>query len=78
MPHPVITRAMERHDSKEARVIPVILKAYHWKPFPFGHLKPLPTGGRPVENWEREDDAWKDVVDGIVTIVEEIRNESVN
>src|SRR6266702_2131337 len=32
-------RAMERHESGEVRVIPIILRSIHWKDAPFGKLQ---------------------------------------
>src|SRR5205085_1249843 len=36
-------RAMERHETGEARVIPIILRAIEWKGTPFEKLQVLPT-----------------------------------
>src|SRR5262249_6120408 len=44
-------RAMERHQAKEARVIPILLRPVEWHGAPFGHLQMLPTGCRPVTSW---------------------------
>lgn len=60
-----LRRAMERHDTGEARVIPVILRHCDWEIAPFAKLKPLPTGGKPVSVWLDKDDAWTDVAKGI-------------
>lgn len=36
-------RALERHKSKQARVIPIILRPVDWKGCPFEKLQALPT-----------------------------------
>jgi len=41
-------RAMERHESGEAIVIPVILRACDWHHAPFGKLNAVPRDGRPI------------------------------
>ena len=47
-----MTRALERHDQGEARVIPVILRrSMDWQGAPFGKLQSLPTDGKPVTSW---------------------------
>ena len=48
-----LTRAMERHAAKEARVIPVILREVDWKGAPFGQLQALPKDAVPVTKWPR-------------------------
>lgn len=67
-----LTRAMERHEDKEARVIPVILREVDWKGAPFGKLEALPKKAKPVTNWENRDAAFADVARGIRKAVEEI------
>ncbi len=54
-----MTRAMERHDSGEARVIPIILRHAYWKGSPFSKLQALPTNAEPVKdgNWRSIDAA---------------------
>ena len=57
-----LTRALERHDRKEARVIPVILRHVDgWHAAPFGKLQAVPTDGRPVTDWPNRDEAFADV-----------------
>ena len=60
-----MTRALERHDQGEARVIPVILRPVDWKGAPFGKLQSLPTDGKPVTSWKIRDEAFADVARGI-------------
>ena len=40
-----MTRAMERHEAGEARVIPVIVDPCEWHPTPFGNYLPCPKTG---------------------------------
>ncbi|MFH1679072.1 MAG: toll/interleukin-1 receptor domain-containing protein, partial [Candidatus Eisenbacteria bacterium] len=58
-------RALERHDRKEARVIPVILRDCDWKNSPLGRLQALPEDGRPVAKFPDRDEALLAVVVGI-------------
>jgi hypothetical protein len=60
-----MTRALERHEAGDARVIPVILRPCDWLPAPFGKLQSLPKDIRPVTKWEDRDDAFTDVARGI-------------
>src|SRR5262245_54847880 len=70
-----LRRALERHDKKEARVIPVILRHVdNWGAAPFGRLQAAPTGGRPVTDWPNRDEAFADVAGHIRRAVEELQN----
>src|SRR5690348_14541991 len=43
-----VRRALERHESGEAYVIPVILRPVDWSEAPFSKLQTLPTDGKPI------------------------------
>ena len=68
-----VTRALERHDTGTARVIPIIVRACKWQRAPFGQLQALPQDGRAVRLWRDRDSAWRDVADGIEKVLEELR-----
>ena len=70
-----LTRAMERHVARKARVIPVILHEIDWKSAPFGKLQALPENARPVTSWENRDQAFADVARGIGKVVEELKKQ---
>jgi YD repeat-containing protein len=73
-----MTRALERHKAKEARVIPIILRpVYHWSSAPFGGLQTLPKNGKAVTEWTNQDTAFVDVVEGIHKAAEEIRQVTI-
>ena len=67
-----MTRAMERHETREARVIPVILKPTDWNGAPFGKLQALPKNAKPVTTWPDQDEAFLNVTQGIRRVVEDI------
>src|SRR5512135_3071715 len=57
-----MTRALERHDKGEARVIPVIPRPVdNWQAAPFAKLVAAPTDRRPVTSWPNRDEAFSDV-----------------
>jgi hypothetical protein len=68
-----LKRAMERHEAREARVIPIFIKPCDWSDAPFGKLQGLPRDARPVVTWPIQDEAWTDVARGIRRVIEEIR-----
>ena len=70
-----MTRAVERHDAGEARVIPIILRPVDWHDAPFGKLQALPPDGKPVTSWSNRDAAFLAITQGIRTSVEELRGD---
>lgn len=58
-------RAIERHNAREACVLPIILRPVDWEFAPFAKLQVLPTGGKPVTDWPTHDHAFNDVAKGI-------------
>jgi hypothetical protein len=68
-------RAIERHKRGTARVIPVIVRDVEWKDTPFRSLNALPKDGLAVKLGEDIDQAWRNVVTGIRTAVEELESE---
>lgn len=65
-------RAMERHDSGEARVIPIILRHCDWHSAPFGKLLAAPQDGRPITAWPDRDEAFTDVARKIRAAVTQV------
>lgn len=60
-----MTRAMERHAERSARVIPVILRHCDWHDAPFGRLQATPKNATPIKSWPDIDEAFLDVVKAI-------------
>ena len=69
-----MTRAMQRHERGEARVIPILLRPTHWHLAPFRKLQVLPANAKSVtsKHWHTPDDAFFDVTKGIEKAVEEL------
>jgi internalin A len=68
-------RALERHEKKEARVVPVIVRDVDWKVIPgLSRLTAVPKDGRPVRNWPNKDTAWRDVSERVRAILEAMRD----
>ena len=72
-----MTRALERHQNGEARVIPVILRPCYWHKLPFGHLLAIPTDGQPVTKFANQDDAFLDITKAIHRAAEQFGTETV-
>lgn len=65
-------RALERHRTGDAVVIPVVLRACDWVKTPFATLQALPKGGRAVTSWPDRDEAFTDIAKGIRRAVEDM------
>jgi hypothetical protein len=65
-------RAMERHESREARVIPVILRDCDWHSAPFGKLQAVPKNAKPVDSWANQDEAFADVARSIRAVARDL------
>ncbi len=68
-------RAMERHETGDALIIPIILRPVDWGGAPFAKLQALPKDARPITSWANRDEAFFDVVQGIRKVVERIRSQ---
>lgn len=66
-------RALQRHQTGEAVVIPIILRSADWEQTPLGMLQALPRDGRPVAQWRHRDEAWKQIGMEIRKIVKTLR-----
>jgi ATP-dependent Clp protease ATP-binding subunit ClpA len=75
-----MSRAMERHEHGEARVMPIILRPVRWYGTPFGKLQVLPSNVEPVTSriWHTLDDAFFDVVTGIEKGIKDLLAQSIS
>lgn len=62
-----LKQAIERHNRKEAQVIPIILSPVYWQVPPLDKLQALPKGAKPITGsaWHSVDEAFVNVVNGI-------------
>lgn len=67
-----MARAMERHDSGEAHVVPIIVRDCDWHSAPFGKLKAVPTDGKAIVSWTNFDAAYTDVAKEIRRLVQPV------
>jgi hypothetical protein len=49
-------RAMQRHESGAATILPVIIRPVNWETSPIANLQALPREGRPVTTWPNVDE----------------------
>src|SRR5216683_3196985 len=65
-------RALERHKTGEARVIPILVRTVDWKNAPFAHLQALPTDAQSLTTWQDEDVALANITAGIRHVIEDL------
>jgi TIR domain len=70
-------KAIERHERKEARVIPVILHPVHWKEPPIDKLQALPDQEKPISKWRNRNEGYTNVTDGIIQVIEQWNTHSL-
>ncbi|MCU0552555.1 MAG: SAVED domain-containing protein [Leptolyngbya sp. Prado105] len=70
-------RALERHETGSARVIPIILKPVDWELAPFGKLQALPKDGKPITKWENQDEAFASVAKALRGVAEETQRSQI-
>jgi hypothetical protein len=64
--------ALSRHETGDARVIPVILRPCLWERTPFGKLQALPRDAKPISRWSDRDEACMNVAEGVMAVVDEL------
>jgi WD40 repeat protein len=65
-------QALQRHETGDACVIPILVRSVNWQSAPFAKLAPLPSNGKFVTQWENHDVAFTEIAEGIHQIVSEI------
>ena len=70
-------RALERHDGREAVVVPVIMREVDWSGAPFAKLQVLPDNGKAVSSsfWKNRDEALTNVARGLRAVIEKFRRD---
>ena len=68
--------AIAGHREGRTRVVPILMEACAWKETVLRDLQMLPRDARPVKSWDREDEAYQAVVEGIQAVVADIRSRS--
>ena len=58
-----MTKALARHEAREARVIPIILSPTDIEGTPFEKTQALPKNAKPITKWTKREDAYFDVVE---------------
>jgi hypothetical protein len=65
-----IQKAMERHERKDAIVIPIILRPCDWKDLPFSKIQGLPKDAKPLSTWSNLDEGFLNIIEGIKSAIQ--------
>jgi len=65
-----LQRALEKHQAKDARVIPVILDPCDWHHTSFGNLLAVPKDGTPISKYPNQHEAFLEIVTVIRNIAQ--------
>ena len=68
-----MTRALERHEKREALVIPIVLRPVVFKGLPFAKIQALPRDAKPATAWPNIDSAFVEVTEGLREALEGIK-----
>src|SRR5229473_6747714 len=68
-----VRRAMQRHATGEAKVIPILLYSVDYEGTPFEKLSALPSNGVPIKQWSDLNEAFYHVAQGIKQVVKEFK-----
>jgi len=63
-----LPRALERHRSGSAIVVPIILRPSDWTSR-LGALQAVPREAKPVSTWDNSDEAWLDITSGLRQLI---------
>lgn len=64
--------AMQRHDAKEARVVPIILRKCDWSLFDYARLQALPKNAMPIRSYADPDEAYYEVAVALHKLVDDM------
>jgi len=57
--------ALSMHQSGEAQLVPIVIRAVDWSDTPLSKLQGLPKDALPIASWADRDEAWVNVIQGI-------------
>ncbi len=61
----LLDRVIERYNTGQVLIIPIILRPCDWQNYPFGKLRSLPDNNKSVTEWPNRDSAFLNVAHGL-------------
>jgi len=66
-----MTRALEQHQAKKVKLIPILIKHCMWQNLALSKLQFIPRDDRPNSTWEDRDEAYLELVKEIIQVIEQ-------
>jgi TIR domain len=66
----LMEQALQRHDSDQTHVVPLLLRPVAWRESPIGTLTCLPTNNKPVILWSSRDAAFHNSAEAICSLLD--------
>jgi len=66
---------LERGKKGEVSIVPMLIRPVYFQGSELSDFKGLPKSGKPISNWQNEDEAWISVVGDLVEIIEKKEKE---
>lgn len=73
-----VSIALEKHNSGQAIVIPIVVRPVDWLSTPLGKIQALPKDANPISMWGDKDQAWLEAVKGIRLAISEVDRHKEN
>ncbi len=73
-----IKSALEKYQSHSLVIIPVIIRPIDMDLLQMKYLQVVPTGAKPVSDWESRDKAWNDVIIALKNVFLQVGNTNSN
>jgi TIR domain len=70
----MMEQAIERYQTGKLRVVPIRYRPVYYDSAPFAELSMLPKGN-PISRWDDPDEAYKNIVEGIIELVDSLHEE---
>ena len=64
-----IDLVLAEREKRPLIIVPIVVRAVDWLRSRLGRFYALPRNGKPVASWDRADDAWFDVVEGLRRLI---------
>lgn len=68
-----VTAAVRLEQMGQLKIAPVLLRPCYLGYTPFEHMPLLPGNGKPVTSWKSADDAWLDVQQGLLKVIQSLQ-----
>ena len=71
-------RAIEKHSTKEAVVVPIIIEPCDWVDTPFSKLQALPKDAKAISLWGNHNEAWQNVIANLKKTITTVKDSKID